>query len=99
MDIQKLGTSIGIGQLGKPEAPAGSPVGSSFGEVLNGFLEQVNGAQQHADGMVEALALGEPVDVHQVMLSLNEASNAMNLTLQLRNKALDAYQELMRIPL
>jgi flagellar hook-basal body complex protein FliE len=48
---------------------------------------------------VESLALGEPVDVHQVMLALNEASNAVHLTLQIRGKVLEAYQELMRLPL
>ena len=49
--------------------------------------------------MVESLAVGEPVDVHQVMMSLNEASNALHLTLQVRSKVLEAYQELMRLPL
>ena len=44
--------------------------------------------------MVESLALGEPVDVHQVMLALGEASNALHLTLQVRGKVLEAYQEL-----
>ena len=38
------------------------------------------------------------VDVHQVMLALNEASNALQLTLQVRGKILDAYQEFMRMP-
>ena len=71
----------------------------AFGEVLNGFLRQVDGAQHQADAMVEALAVGEPVDVHQVMLALNEASDAMQLTLQVRGKVLEAYQDLMRMPI
>lgn len=70
-----------------------------FGDVLNSFLRQVDESQHRADSMVESLALGEPVDVHQVMLSLNEASNALHLTLQVRSKFLEAYQELMRLPL
>src|SRR5437867_1439183 len=74
-------------------------VAPAFGQVLNGFLGQVNGAQHQADAMVESLALGEPVDVHQVMLALNEASDALQLTLQVRGKVLEAYQDLMRMPL
>jgi flagellar hook-basal body complex protein FliE len=78
-------------------ARAGS-VPASFGKILDGFLQQVDTTQHHADDMVESLALGEPVDVHQVMLALGEANNAMQLTLQVRGKILDAYQEFMRMP-
>jgi flagellar hook-basal body complex protein FliE len=77
----------------------GGSAGPAFGEVLGQFLGQVNNTQTKADTMVESLALGEPVDVHQVMMALNDASNAMQLTLQVRNKALEAYQELMRLPM
>jgi flagellar hook-basal body complex protein FliE len=80
-------------------AGGGGSVGPAFGEVLSGFLGKVNDSQQKADSMVESLALGEPVDVHQVMMSLNDASNAMQITMQVRNKALEAYQELMRLPM
>jgi flagellar hook-basal body complex protein FliE len=79
-----------------PNADAAKP-GDGFGSVMNDLLGQVNKSQAKADHMVEALALGEPVEVHQVMLALNEASNALNLTLQVRNKALEAYQEVMRL--
>ncbi len=71
--------------------------GEGFGSVMNDLIGQVNSSQAKADQMVEALALGEPVEVHQVMIALNEASNALNLTLQVRNKALEAYQEVMRL--
>lgn len=74
----------------------GATSGPSFGDVVSGFLNKVDGAQQHSDKMVEALALGEPVEIHDVMLALNEASNAMQLTLQVRSKILDAYQQLMQ---
>jgi flagellar hook-basal body complex protein FliE len=71
--------------------------GDGFGSVMNDLIGQVNQSQAKADQMVEALALGEPVEVHQVMIALNEASNALNLTLQVRNKALEAYQDVMRL--
>jgi flagellar hook-basal body complex protein FliE len=73
--------------------------GPGFGDVLNGFLGKVNTSQNQADHMVESLALGEPVDVHQVMIALGEASNSLQLTMQVRNKVLEAYQELMKTPI
>jgi flagellar hook-basal body complex protein FliE len=85
-----------------PGLEGGPAVGSvipAFSDVLGKYLQQVDATQKDSDAMVQSLALGEPVDVHQVMLSLNEASNAMQLTLQVRNKVLEAYQELMRLPL
>lgn len=91
----------GISGVGSSGAGAldGGPSGPAFGEVLSGFLEQVDQAQHRADQLVESLAVGEPVDVHQVMLALNESSNAMQMTLQVRGKVLEAYQDLMRMPL
>src|SRR5688572_16849951 len=81
------------------EVSVGRAVAPAFEDVLKGFLSKVDGTQHRADAMVESLALGEPVDVHQVMLALGEASNALQLTLQVRGKLLEAYQELMRLQL
>jgi flagellar hook-basal body complex protein FliE len=87
----------GLPSLG--ETGEGGSVIPAFGDVLSGFLRQVDAAQHRSDAMVESLALGEPVDVHQVMLALGEASNALQLTLQVRGKVLEAYQEFMRLPI
>jgi flagellar hook-basal body complex protein FliE len=81
------------------ESSIGRAVAPAFEDVLKGFLSKVDGSQHRADAMVESLALGEPVDVHPVMLALGEASNALQLTLQVRGKLLEAYQELMRLQL
>jgi flagellar hook-basal body complex protein FliE len=90
-------SSVTLPGLG--EAQDGGSAIPAFGEVLSGFLHQVDAAQHRSDAMVESLALGEPVDVHQVMLALGEASNALHLTLQVRGKVLEAYQEFMRLPI
>lgn len=88
------------GEAGESPAPPGHRfVLPAFSEVLEEFLRQVDQTQHRADSLIESLALGEPIDVHQVMLALNEASSALHLTLQVRGKILEAYQELMRLPL
>jgi flagellar hook-basal body complex protein FliE len=92
-DALQMSTSSGFAALN------GGAVAPAFGEVVEGFIKNVNQSQQKSEELTEALALGEPVDVHQVMLALNEASDAMALTLQVRSHALKAYQDLMQIPL
>jgi flagellar hook-basal body complex protein FliE len=87
----RVAGSLDAGQAGAAGAP-------SFSDVLGGLLNQVNASQQKGDAMIESLALGEPVDVHQVMMALSEANNGMQLTLQVRNKVLEAYQELIKTP-
>jgi flagellar hook-basal body complex protein FliE len=71
--------------------------GTGFGEHLADAIDGVNRLQSGADGLVQKLAAGDVQDVHQVMLALNQASNAFGLTVQVRNKALEAYQEIMRM--
>ena len=81
------------------DALNGGAVAPAFGDVIHGFVQNVNSSQEKSAQMIESLALGEPIDVHQVMLALNEANNAMALTLQVRSHALKAYQDLMQISL
>jgi flagellar hook-basal body complex protein FliE len=53
--------------------------------------------QNEADASIEKFAAGEVKDVHQVMTAVSEARTSFNLMLEIRNKTLDAYQELMRM--
>jgi len=77
-------------------SPLAGPEGPTFQHTLGAFLDKVDHLQHDADAMVEAFALGEPVEVHQVVMALGEAQTALDLTLQVRNKVLEAYQEVMR---
>jgi flagellar hook-basal body complex protein FliE len=71
---------------------------NSFGEVLKGFVQDVNQLQQNSSTMSEKFALGQVENVHQVMIAAEEAGVAFQLLLEIRNKLLDAYQELIRMP-
>src|SRR5438128_701507 len=71
--------------------------GKSFGQFLQDAISEVNKAQVHAGDMAARFAAGEPMDVHQVMIAAQEAGVALNLAVQVRNKVVDAYQELMRV--
>ncbi|MFH5183167.1 flagellar hook-basal body complex protein FliE [Paenibacillus sp. TAB 01] len=74
-----------------------SEVTEQFGQFLNDAITKLNADQQTVDKMNEQFAKGEITDVHQIMIASEKASLGLELTVQLRNKALDAYQEMMRM--
>ena len=78
---------------------AGKAGGPSFDETLKGFLKDVNEMQNKADESIQKMAAGEITDVHQVMTSVEEAGVAFNMMMEIRNRVMDAYQEVMRMRL
>ena len=69
----------------------------SFGQMLQSAFGQVSALQDHSASMTQAFARGQVSDVHSVMIASEQATMALQLTTQIRNKAIDAYQEIMRI--
>jgi flagellar hook-basal body complex protein FliE len=79
---------------------AGTPAaggGSSFGGILSDKLGALNDLQNQAADQSQALASGQATDVASVVTTIEQAALAMQLAVQVRNKAVDAYQELMRM--
>jgi flagellar hook-basal body complex protein FliE len=69
-----------------------------FGNLLMDALKDVNGAMQNSKQAQDALLAGQPgVEIHDVMIMAEKANLAMQLTMAVRNKALEAYQELSRM--
>lgn len=69
---------------------------TNFGDMLMDALGEVNQAQQESRAMQGSFMAGQPVDVDDLMVAMERASVAMQLTMQVRNKVLEAYQEVMR---
>lgn len=69
----------------------------SFIDTLKEKLNEVNDKQLQSDQTTEAFIKGEDVDVHQVMLSSAEAKMSLQMAVQVRNKLVDAYQELNKV--
>ncbi len=72
------------------------PVGS-FQNLLSGFVNEVSQKQFAAGEAVNGLLSGKNVSLHQTMISMEEASVSFQLMVEVRNKLLDSYQELMRM--
>ncbi|MDI6710315.1 MAG: flagellar hook-basal body complex protein FliE [Thermoanaerobacterales bacterium] len=88
----------GAGQAAQKAAQAAGGGGVSFGEFLSQALDKVNAAQVKADETIKGFLAGEVDDLHQVVVAMKEAEIWMQLTVQTRNKLVEAYQEIFRMP-
>ena len=68
-----------------------------FADWVAGQVQQVNDRLSHADMMVRHLAVGDAPSIHQVMIALEDARLSLELLVQVRDKALEAYQTLMQM--
>jgi len=71
----------------------------SFKNLLNDKLNQVNQQQVDSENATEAFINGDDIDIHQVMLSAEEAKMSIEMAVQIRNKIVEAYQEINRMQL
>ena len=86
--------SGGVAGAPKPGAPAEGP---GFKQMLEGYMDQVNQLQQEAGKTVVDLATGKMDNLHQVVAALSEADLSFRLMMQVRNKLVEAYKEIMRM--
>jgi flagellar hook-basal body complex protein FliE len=73
------------------------PAGQGFADALETALQGVNAVQGRAELVTTAYQRGEVTDVAKVMLARQEAGIAFEATMQVRNKLLSAYQDIMRM--
>lgn len=90
--LQQVRTPQQTPEAAQPEGPAGG-----FANALKSALDGVNQTQQKAEALGEAYQKGEVTDVAKVMLARQEAGVAFEATLQVRNRLLSAYQDIMRM--
>lgn len=83
------------GGVGSPATV--KPAAGGFVESLNSAIAEVNKAQIESDRAVEQLHSGEAKNLHEVMISMEKADISLRLMVQMRNKAVEAYQEIMRM--
>lgn len=83
-------------EAGRSLAPAQAP-GAGFADTLQTALKQVSAVQENSSQMQVAYERGQVTDIAQVMLARQEAGVAFEATLQVRNKLLNAYQDIMRM--
>jgi flagellar hook-basal body complex protein FliE len=103
-ELQKLNPDSGAQAIGSGNSPASAlsgigntETGGSFSNLLGDFVGQVNAQQNAAGDAISGLMSGKNVSLHQAMISMEEASVSFQMMVEVRNKLLDSYQELMRM--
>lgn len=110
MNIDPSKLNLRIGQQQAPNEEIGSgrrflarvienEMGGSFGTMLKDAIGSVDMASKTADKQVEDVVSGKSENIHEVMISLQKAQLSFQLMLEIRNKALETYQELSRMQL
>lgn len=100
MLIKGIGSGYDISQAfptpGVKEAPKSSPAGDA-GKFMGELASKVNDLQQQADTSIQQLMTGEAKGLHEVMIAMEKSSVSFQFLTQVRNKAVEAYQEIMRM--
>ena len=95
-EIQKAAQTGQVESTQSAQA-AGSVQGAGFGDVLNQFVGEVNQKQLASSQAVNDLISGKDIPLHQAMITMQEAGVAFQLMVEVRNKLLEGYQDLMRM--
>ncbi len=88
------------GIQGAPAVTDNKPASLDFSNALQTAIDKVNSTQMDAKQLKEAFEMGNPnVDLPQVMVSMQKASISFQAMLQVRNKLVEAYHDVMRMPI
>jgi flagellar hook-basal body complex protein FliE len=102
MSIDAIAAIAATGAASVADTPAASNVrlgGMDFSQAVGDGLASVNASMQQADQNLRALAAGQEVAPHEVMISMEEARMHLMLLSEVRNRVVEAYQELARMQL
>ena len=98
MVISGIESGIGISKaFPEMNKVSSTSTAEGAGKFFSELVSKVNDIQTKSDKSVQALASGENKNLHEVMISVEKASISFQFMSQVRNKALEAYQEVMRM--
>ena len=92
-NLLQLDDKDDLPQIRYPDAPGGE----NFRNAFIYAIDQVDNAQSEASTQVESFIAGEQENLHEVMIKLNQAKASFQMMVEVRNKMMDAYQELFRM--
>lgn len=98
MAVNAVPSSPAIPSAGTlPTAAGPTKSGSPFSQVISKFLNEANGQQLHSQDVVRDFVSGDTKNVQDLVLSVAKADLSFRLVLEIRNKLIEAYQEVMRM--
>ncbi|MEN8076961.1 flagellar hook-basal body complex protein FliE [Clostridioides difficile] len=99
LNIQSIGTSSLLSNISLNEVNSQNNTGTSFSKVLGDAINKVNDAEVNANNKIESLIKGEDVSMHEVMLAMQESQLSLQALIEVRNKTVEAYQEISKLQL
>ena len=75
-----------------------APASGGFGDIFNQMVSNVEQSQAKADAVTRSVLTGDNPNLHQSVIAMQEASLSFGLMVEVRNKVVESYQELMRMP-
>jgi flagellar hook-basal body complex protein FliE len=96
--IGQVNPNLQVPEIRVPQKAHKAAQGPSFGEVLKDAISAVNEVQQQSDLQVQKLMTGESQDLHETLIAVQKADLTFQTMMQVRNKILQAYNEIMRMP-
>ena len=95
--IGQINPNLQVPEIARPRAAGKSEDGASFGDVLKDAISTVNELQKQSDHEIQKLMTGETEDLHTTMIAVQKADLSFQMMMQVRNKIVQAYQEIMRM--
>jgi flagellar hook-basal body complex protein FliE len=92
-------SAAGASPLAAAARPQAAAAPTGFGDALMKGMQQVSSLEHQADAVTQSIATGGPAQIADLMVASTKASIAVDLLVQTRNRAVEAYQEVMRMPL
>lgn len=99
MAIQSIGTNSILNNLNISNTTEEKKNGTSFSNVLSDAISKVNDSEVNANNKIESLIKGEDVEMHEVMLAMQESVLSLQALIEVRNKTVEAYQEISKLQL
>ena len=99
MAIQSISTNSILNNLNISNTTEEKANGTSFSNVLSDAISKVNDSEVNANNKIESLIKGEAVEMHEVMLAMQESVLSLQALIEVRNKTVEAYQEISKLQL
>ena len=95
--IGPLNPKLQVPEIRTPQSHGNEKNGTGFGEILKDAISTVNELQKQSDQEIQKLMTGESQDLHTTVIAMQKADLSFQMMMQVRNKIVQAYQEIMRM--
>jgi flagellar hook-basal body complex protein FliE len=95
--IGPLNPKLQVPEIAEPRKLSQEKGGTGFGEILKDAISTVNELQKQSDQEIQKLMTGESQDLHTTIIAVQKADLSFQMMMQVRNKIVQAYQEIMHM--